>query len=42
MKLTMIGPGCMGGNMVKLLAGGGHEVVVYAMDAAPTQHFSRI
>jgi len=35
MKLAMIGVGRMGGNMVKRLAGGGHDVVAYDVDAAP-------
>ena len=35
MKLAMIGLGRMGGNMVKRLAAGGHEVVAYDVDAAP-------
>jgi 6-phosphogluconate dehydrogenase len=35
MKLAMIGLGRMGGNMVRRLAGGGHEVVVFDVDAAP-------
>jgi len=35
MKLAMIGLGRMGGNMVKRLAGGGHDVVAYDVDAAP-------
>jgi len=35
MKLAMIGLGRMGGNMVKRLAGGGHEVVAYDLDSAP-------
>jgi len=35
MKLAMIGLGRMGGNMVRRLAGGGHEVVAYDVDAAP-------
>ncbi len=35
MKLAMIGLGRMGGNMVRRLAGGGHEVVAYDVDATP-------
>jgi len=35
MKLAMIGLGRMGGNMVKRLAAGGHEVVAFDVDAAP-------
>ncbi len=35
MQLAMIGLGRMGGNMVRRLAGGGHEVVAYDVDAAP-------
>ncbi len=35
MKLAMIGLGRMGGNMVKRLAGGGHNVVAYDVDDAP-------
>ncbi len=35
MKLAMIGLGRMGGNMVKRLAGGGHEIVAYDLDPAP-------
>lgn len=35
MKLAMIGLGRMGGNMVKRLVQGGHEVVAYDVDAAP-------
>ena len=35
MKLAMIGLGRMGGNMVRRLAGGGHEVVAYDVDPAP-------
>jgi len=35
MKLAMIGLGRMGGNMVKRLAAGGHEVMAYDVDAAP-------
>jgi len=35
MKLAMIGLGRMGGNMVRRLAGDGHEVVAYDVDAAP-------
>jgi len=35
MQLAMIGLGRMGGNMVKRLAQGGHEVVAYDVDAAP-------
>jgi len=34
MRLAMIGLGRMGGNMVKRLAGGGHELVVYNRSAA--------
>jgi len=37
MKLAMIGLGRMGGNMVRRLAGGGHEVVAYDVDSAPGQ-----
>ena len=35
MNLAMIGLGRMGGNMVKRLAQGGHDIVVYDVDAAP-------
>ncbi len=35
MQLAMIGLGRMGGNMVKRLARGGHDVVAYDVDAAP-------
>jgi len=35
MKLAMIGLGRMGGNMVKRLAEGGHEIIAYDVDAAP-------
>jgi 6-phosphogluconate dehydrogenase len=35
MKLAMVGLGRMGGNMVKRLAEGGHEIVAYDVDAAP-------
>jgi len=35
MQLAMIGLGRMGGNMVRRLSGGGHEVVAYDVDAAP-------
>ena len=35
MKLAMIGLGRMGGNMVRRLAGGGHEVVAYDVDPVP-------
>jgi len=35
MQLAMIGLGRMGGNMVRRLAGGGHDVVAYDVDAAP-------
>ena len=35
MKLAMIGLGRMGGNMVKRLMQGEHEVVAYDVDAAP-------
>jgi 6-phosphogluconate dehydrogenase len=35
MKLAMIGLGRMGGNMVRRLAAGGHEIVAYDVDAAP-------
>ncbi|MDQ7010538.1 MAG: NAD(P)-binding domain-containing protein, partial [Mariprofundaceae bacterium] len=35
MQLSMIGLGRMGGNMVRRLAGGGHEVVAYDVDPAP-------
>jgi len=35
MKLAMIGLGRMGGNMVKRLMQGGHEVVAYDVDPAP-------
>jgi len=35
MKLAMIGLGRMGGNMVRRLVEGGHEVVAYDVDAAP-------
>ncbi|MDQ6987028.1 MAG: NAD(P)-binding domain-containing protein, partial [Mariprofundaceae bacterium] len=34
MKLSMIGLGRMGGNMVRRLVAGGHEVVAYDVDAA--------
>jgi len=35
MKLAMVGLGRMGGNMVKRLAEGGHEVVAYDVDHTP-------
>ncbi len=35
MQLAMIGLGRMGGNMVKRLVLGGHDVVAYDVDAAP-------
>jgi len=35
MQLAMIGLGRMGGNMVRRLAGGGHEIVAYDVDATP-------
>ena len=35
MNLAMIGLGRMGGNMVKRLAQGGHDVVAYDVDPAP-------
>jgi len=35
MQLAMIGLGRMGGNMVKRLAEGGHEVVAYDVDTTP-------
>ena len=35
MQLAMIGLGRMGGNMVRRLAKGGHEIVAYDVDAAP-------
>ena len=35
MKLAMIGLGRMGGNMVKRLMLGEHQVVAYDVDAAP-------
>jgi len=35
MQLAMIGLGRMGGNMVRRLAGGGHEIVAYDVNAAP-------
>ena len=34
MQLAMIGLGRMGGNMVKRLVEGGHEVIVYDSNAA--------
>jgi 6-phosphogluconate dehydrogenase len=37
MQLAMIGLGRMGGNMVKRLALGGHDVVAYDVDAEPGQ-----
>ncbi|MDQ6990023.1 MAG: decarboxylating 6-phosphogluconate dehydrogenase [Mariprofundaceae bacterium] len=37
MKLAMLGLGRMGGNMVKRLMQGGHEVVAYDVDAAPAK-----
>jgi 6-phosphogluconate dehydrogenase len=37
MKLAMIGLGRMGGNMVKRLMQGEHEVVAYDVDATPAQ-----
>jgi len=37
MKLAMIGLGRMGGNMVRRLAGDGHEIVAYDVDAAPAR-----
>jgi 6-phosphogluconate dehydrogenase len=41
MRLGMVGLGKMGGNMVKRLVGGGHEVVVYDVDAARAQEVAR-
>jgi len=35
MQLAMIGLGRMGGNMVRRLSGGGHDVIAYDVDAAP-------
>ncbi|MES0371336.1 MAG: phosphogluconate dehydrogenase (NAD(+)-dependent, decarboxylating) [Mariprofundaceae bacterium] len=35
MKLAMIGLGRMGGNMVKRLVQGGHEIIAYDVDTAP-------
>ncbi|PCI04824.1 MAG: 6-phosphogluconate dehydrogenase (decarboxylating) [Gammaproteobacteria bacterium] len=40
MNLAMIGLGRMGGNMVKRLAQGGHDVVVYDIDIAPGEALS--
>ena len=37
MQLAMIGLGRMGGNMVRRLVQGGHEVVVYDANAAAVQ-----
>ncbi|HKP76073.1 MAG TPA: decarboxylating 6-phosphogluconate dehydrogenase [Longimicrobiaceae bacterium] len=37
MRLGMVGLGKMGGNMVERLLGGGHEVVVFDLDAELTQ-----
>jgi len=37
MRLGMVGLGKMGGNMVERLLGGGHEVVVYDLDAELTR-----
>ena len=37
MKLAMIGLGRMGGNMVKRLVAGGHEVVAYDVNPKPAQ-----
>jgi len=37
MQLAMVGLGRMGGNMVKRLASGGHDVVAYDVDNAPAQ-----
>ena len=40
MELAMIGLGRMGGNMVKRLAEGGHDVVAFDLDAAPGQQLA--
>lgn len=37
MRLAMLGLGKMGGNMVRRLVGGGHEVVAFDRDAAAVQ-----
>ncbi len=37
MKFAMVGLGRMGGNMVKRLLKGGHEVVVWNRSQAPVQ-----
>ena len=41
MKLAMIGLGRMGGNMVKRLAIGGHDLVAFDLDAAPGQQLAK-
>jgi len=40
MKLAMIGLGRMGGNMVRRLAAGGHEVVAYDVDSGPAEELA--
>jgi 6-phosphogluconate dehydrogenase len=41
MQIAMIGLGRMGGNMVKRLLGGGHEVVVFDRDAAAVERLAK-
>src|SRR4051794_16005475 len=41
MQIAMIGLGRMGGNMVKRLLGGGHEVVVFDRDAAAVDRLAK-
>ncbi len=41
MKLAMIGLGRMGGNMVRRLIGGGHEVIVYSSTAKTRESFAK-
>jgi len=38
MQIAIVGLGKMGGNMVKRLLGGGHQVVAYDRDAAAVEH----
>ncbi len=39
MQIAIVGLGKMGGNMVKRLVGGGHQVVAYDRDAAVVERF---
>jgi 6-phosphogluconate dehydrogenase len=41
MQLAMIGLGRMGGNMVRRLMGGGHEVIVYSATAKTRESFAK-